>query len=44
MSLTVPSGVKRGRKKHDNPPGACARIRNASDIGAEKNHLWPMIR
>jgi hypothetical protein len=35
--------VKRGMKKHESPPGAWARIRNASHIGAEKNHLWPVI-
>ena len=37
--LTVRSGRKRGTKKHDKPPGACASTRNASHIGAEKNHL-----
>ncbi len=25
------------------PPSACARTRNASHIGAEKNHLCPVI-
>ncbi len=25
------------------PPSAWARTRNASHIGAEKNHLWPVI-
>ena len=42
MRLRSPSGVKRGIKKHETPPSACARTRNASHIGAEKNHLWPL--
>src|SRR5437763_5959380 len=41
--LRVPSGRHLGRRKHDRPPGACARTRNASHIGAEQNHLWPVI-
>ena len=47
MGLTdpcAPSGSTRGRKKQVSPPGACARIRNASHMGAEKNHLCPVIR
>ena len=43
MRLRSPSGVKRGRRKHDRPPSAWARTRNASHIGAEKNHLCPVI-
>ena len=43
MRLRSPSGVKRGIRKHETPPSACARTRNASHIGAEKNHLWPVI-
>ena len=41
--LRSPSGVKRGSRKHERPPSACARTRNASHIGAEQNHLWPVI-
>ena len=37
-----PSGVKRGRRKHERPRSVCARTRNASHIGAEQNHLWPV--
>jgi hypothetical protein len=32
----------RGTRKQDTPPAACASIRNASDIGADMNHLWPV--
>ena len=39
--LRVPSGVQRGSRKHDKPPGAWASTRNASHIGAEQNHLCP---
>ena len=42
IALRSPSGVKRGMKKHEIPPSACARTRNASHIGAEKNHLCPV--
>src|SRR5205823_3433135 len=38
----VPSGRKRGRRKHESPLSACARTRKASDMGAEQNHLWPV--
>ena len=41
--LRSPSGVKRGSRKQESPPSACARTRNASHIGAEQNHLWPVI-
>ena len=41
-ALRVPSGAKRGSRKHDSPPSACASTRKASDIGAEKNHLCPV--
>ncbi|SLJ82622.1 Uncharacterised protein [Mycobacteroides abscessus subsp. abscessus] len=44
MGLRVPSGSTRGSRKQDRPPGACARVRNMSDIGAEVNHLWPTMR
>ena len=44
MSFTLPSGWKRGSRKQDGPAGACARIRNASHIGADRNHLCPTIR
>jgi hypothetical protein len=40
--LRSPSGVKRGSRKHDSPDSVWARIRNASDIGAEQNHLCPV--
>ena len=38
----MPSGSTRGSRKHDSPPSACASTRNASHIGAEQNHLWPV--
>jgi len=31
----------RGMKKQERPAGACARTKNASDIGAEQNHFSP---
>ena len=31
----------RSTRKQESPAGACASTRNASDIGAEQNHLWP---
>jgi hypothetical protein len=40
-ALRFPSSRQRGSRKQVMPPGACARTRKASDIGAEKNHLWP---
>ena len=43
MALREPSGSTRGRKKQLSPAGACASTRKASHIGAEKNHLWPVI-
>ncbi len=43
-ALRVPSGSTRGTRKQDRPPGAWARVRNRSDIGAEVNHLWPVSR
>ena len=54
--LTVPSGRQRGRKKQLRPPAeapvpkpsvpvcAWASTRNASHMGAEKNHLCPVSR
>src|SRR5207302_1438144 len=38
-----PSGVHRGSRKQESPPSAWASTRNTSHIGAEKNHLWPVI-
>ena len=37
----APSGRRRGINRQVRPPGACARTRKPSDIGAEKNHLCP---
>ena len=31
----------RGTRKQESPPGACARTKNASDMGAEQNHFSP---
>ena len=46
MRLRVPSGSTRGKNRQvcpDEVPGSvCARIRKASHMGAEKNHLWPV--
>src|SRR3954465_13420004 len=42
MRLRSPSGVKRGRRKHETPPSVCASTRKTSHIGAEQNHLWPV--
>ena len=42
IRLRLPSGRTRGRKKQDSPPGACARTRKTSHIGAEVNHLCPV--
>ena len=42
-ALTAPSGRKRGIRKQVSPPGACASTRNASHIGADMNHLWPVM-
>jgi hypothetical protein len=48
IALRVPSARQRGTKKHDSPAGesrsVCASTRCASHCGAEKNHLWPVIR
>jgi len=40
--LRSPSGSQRGTRKQVRLPGACASIRNTSDIGAEQNHLCPV--
>ena len=40
----VPSGSTRGSRKQESPPGAWARTRKASHIGAEQNHLCPVSR
>mmetsp|Transcript_16506 Transcript_16506/g.42350 ORF Transcript_16506/g.42350 Transcript_16506/m.42350 type:complete len:221 (+) Transcript_16506:788-1450(+) len=41
-ALRVPSGSHRGTKKHETPSSpVCARVRNASDMGALVNHLCP---
>ena len=37
-----PSGSQRGTKKQTSPRSVCASVRNASHIGAEQNHLWPV--
>ena len=42
IRLRSPSGVKRGMRKQERPPSAWARTRNASHIGADMNHLWPV--
>ena len=34
--------VKRGTRKQVSPPGAWARTKKASHMGAEQNHLWPV--
>ena len=33
----------RSTTKQVRPAGACASTRNTSHIGAEQNHLWPVI-
>ncbi len=43
-ALRSPSGVQRGMKKQLRPLGLCARIRKASHIGADMNHLAPNRR
>ncbi len=43
-SLRRPQGSRRGIRKQLRPPGACASTSQPSDIGAEKNHLWPTSR
>src|SRR5262249_34568571 len=40
----APSGFQRGRRKQVNPFGVCAKTRKASHMGAEQNHLCPVIR
>ena len=42
IRLRSPSGRNRGIRKHEMPPSACASTRNASHIGADMNHLWPV--
>ncbi len=42
IRLRSPSGVKRGRRKHETPSCVWARTRKASHIGAEQNHLCPV--
>ena len=45
IPLRVPSGRTRGSRKQDRPaPGTWARTMNRSFIGAEVNHLWPVMR
>ena len=44
MRFLLPSGSTRGSRKQVSPPGAWARIRNRSHIGAEQNHLCPVSR
>jgi hypothetical protein len=43
MALRLPSGSTRGRKKQERPLFVCASTRKASHMGAEKNHLWPVM-
>ena len=40
----APWWTKRGMKKQVRPSSACASTRNASHIGADMNHLWPVMR
>ena len=42
--VDAPSGRKRGIRKQESPPGACASTRKASHMGADMNHLWPVMR
>ncbi len=41
--LRSPSGVQRGTRKQESPPSVCASTRKTSHIGAEQNHLCPVI-
>ena len=43
-ALRLPSGRTRGTTKHVMPSGAWARTRKTSFIGADVNHLWPVMR
>ena len=43
IRLTDTSLEKRGMKKQDSPPLAWASTRKASHMGADKNHLWPLM-
>ena len=42
--LRSPPGVQRGTRKQNRPPAAYARVRKASDMGAEQKNLWPVRR
>ncbi len=44
IPLRVPSGSTRGSRKQLSPSSVCASARNTSLIGAEVNHLWPVMR
>ena len=44
IALRVPSARQRGTRKQVSPASVWASVRNASDIGAEQNHLWPISR
>ena len=44
MPLRLPSRVQRGTKKHPSPAVLRASTRNASHIGADMNHLRPLMR
>jgi hypothetical protein len=44
IALRLPSGSTRGSTKQVSPPGAWARVRNRSFVGAEVNHLCPTSR
>jgi lambda repressor-like predicted transcriptional regulator len=45
IGFLLPSGRQRGTKKHEGPcSSVLASTRWPSHIGAEKNHLWPVMR
>ena len=44
IALRSPSGFTRGIRKQPRPARVCASTRCASHCGAEKNHLWPVMR
>ena len=44
MALRSPSGVQRGSRKQEMPASVRARVRKASDIGAEQKYLCPVSR
>ena len=44
MALRVPSGRTAGSRKQVGPAGVWASTMNRSPIGADVNHLWPVMR